>query len=264
MTAEETTISTAAETPDPFLSLKKGGTELYFVRHGDALPGQEEVVLGDYDAQALSDLGRRQAQAVARSLARLNITAIYSSPTNRAAQTAQPLAEALGLTVAIEPDLREVEIGSVGDETDGITNPEEVAKRLRQQLQSIAVIALRDGDWSKIPGSEPSAALRARMLGAVTRIHAAHPGERVALFSHGGAINAFFAAMLDLERDYFFPAANTSVSVARALGERRLLMALNDISHLREAGLLDASVRMPAEQPATATSVTPNLIPPQA
>jgi broad specificity phosphatase PhoE len=69
----------------------------------------------------------------------------------------------------------------------------------------------------------------------------------VAIFSHGGAINAFFADLLGLDRDYFFPAANTSVSVARVQGERRLLMALNDISHLREAGVLDASVRPPGE-----------------
>ncbi|MGH2505627.1 MAG: hypothetical protein ACRDID_24210 [Ktedonobacterales bacterium] len=61
----ETSIETAEEAaePDTFLSLTAGSTEIYFVRHGDALPGQEEVTLGDYDAQALSELGRRQAPA---------------------------------------------------------------------------------------------------------------------------------------------------------------------------------------------------------
>jgi broad specificity phosphatase PhoE len=251
MTAEETSTNNGAY--DPFLSLKNGGTELYFVRHGDALPDQDEIVMGDYDAQALSDLGRRQAQAVARALARFNITAIYSSPTGRAAQTAQPLADALGLPVTIEHNLREVELGPVGADAQGVTDPLALSKLLRQWMQQIAVIALRDGDWSKIPGSEPAAALRARILDVVTRIHAAHPGERVALFSHGGAINAFFATILDLKRDYFFPAANTSVSIARVLGERRLLMALNDISHLREAGLLEESARLPA-----ASDLTPS------
>jgi broad specificity phosphatase PhoE len=243
MTAEDST----QEMEDPFLSLKRGGTEVYFVRHGDALPDQDEIILGDYDAQALSDLGRRQAQALARRMALYQITAIYSSPTGRAAQTARPLAEALGLEVWIDPDLREVELGPIGGDTEGLSDPTAVAKLLRQRLREIALIALRDGDWSVIPGSEPSAALRARVLGAVARIHATHPGARVAVFSHGGAINAFFAAILNLDRDYFFPAANTSVSVARVLGERRMLMALNDITHLREGGLLEESVRMPAE-----------------
>ncbi|HEX9038219.1 MAG TPA: histidine phosphatase family protein [Ktedonobacterales bacterium] len=242
MTTEETT----PQTRDPFLGLKQGGTELYFVRHGDALPDQDEIVLGDYDAQALSDLGRRQAQALARRIALYKPTAIYSSPTGRAAQTAAPTAEALGLEVRIDPDLREVELGPIGGETEGLTDPAAVAKLLRERLREIAFIAL-NGDWSVIPGSEPRAAARARVLDAVARIHAAHPGERVAIFSHGGLINAFFAAILDLDRDYFFPAANTSVSVARVLGERRLLMALNDITHLREANLLEESARLPAE-----------------
>lgn len=239
------TAENVPQAPDPFLSLKQGGTELYFVRHGDALPDQDEIVLGDYDAQALSDLGRRQARALAQRLALYKISAVYSSPTGRAAQTAQPLAEALGLEVHLDPDLREVELGPIG-EMEGVTDPAAVARLLRERLREIAFIALQ-GDWSVIPGSEPRAAARGRVLAAVARIHAAHPGERVALFSHGGLINAYFAAILDLDRDYFFPAANTSVSVARVLGERRLLMALNDITHLREGGLLEESARLPAE-----------------
>jgi len=234
------------DAPDTFLSLKGGGTEVYFVRHGDALPGQDEVVLGDYDAQALSELGRRQAQALARRMALYKPTAIYSSPTGRAVQTAQPTAEALGLTIALDDDLREVELGPIGANLAS-DDPAEVSKLLRRRLREIADIAVSGGRWSAIPGSEPTAHLRARVVGAVARIHQRHPGERVAIFSHGGAINAWFADLLGLERDYFFPAANTSVSVARVLGERRLLMALNDISHLREAGVFEESARLPAE-----------------
>ena len=243
MTSEETSQS---EAPDPFLSLKRGGTEVYFVRHGDALPEQDEVVLGDYDAQALSDLGRRQAEALAKRLARYGIAAIYSSPIGRAVQTARPLAEALGLEVVVDHDLREVELGPIGGATEGMTDPAAVAALLRQRLREIAAIAVA-GDWSVIPGSEPRAAARERITAAVARIHAAHPGQRVAVFAHGGIINAYFAALLDLNRDYFFPAANTSVSVARVLGERRLLMALNDITHLREGGLLEESARLATE-----------------
>ncbi len=234
----------AAAEPDPFLSLKRGGTEIYFVRHGDALPDQDEVVLGDYDAQALSDLGRRQAQALARRMAQYKPTAIYSSPIGRAVQTAQPTAEALSLTITLDDDLREVELGPIGGDL-GATDPAEVSMLLRRRLREIAYIAVNGGMWSAIPGSEPTAHLRARIVAAVARIHQRHPGERVAVFSHGGAINAWFADLLGLERDYFFPAANTSVSVARVLGEQRLLMALNDISHLREAGVFEESVRPP-------------------
>jgi broad specificity phosphatase PhoE len=235
-----------ADIPDPFLSLKRGGTELYFVRHGDALPGQDEVVLGDYDAQALSELGRRQARALAERMLRFKPTAIYSSPVARAAQTAQPTAEALGLPVTLDTDLREVELGAVGPDLAS-DDPAEIAWILKRRLLEIAYVAVAGGSWSAIPGSESTASLRARVAGVVARIHAAHPGERVAVFSHGGAINAWFADLLGLERDYFFPAANTGISVARVLGEQRLLMALNDISHLREAGLFEESARLPQD-----------------
>ena len=243
---DETPTTPEAAEPDPFLSLKRGGTEIYFVRHGDALPDQDEVVLGDYDAQALSDLGRRQAQALATRMALYKPTAIYSSPVGRAVQTARPTAEALGLEITLDADLREVELGEIGPDV-ATDDPAEVSKLLRRRLREIANIAVSGGKWSAIPGSEPSAQLRARVVAAVARIHQRHPGERVAVFSHGGAINAYFAELLGLERDYFFPAANTSVSVARVLGERRLLMALNDISHLREAGVFEESARLPQD-----------------
>ncbi|HLY31694.1 MAG TPA: histidine phosphatase family protein, partial [Ktedonobacterales bacterium] len=239
------TIQPQAAPPDTFLSLKRGGTEIYFVRHGDALPGQEEVTPGDYDAQALSELGRAQAQAVARRMREIAPTAIYSSPTGRAYQTAQAIAQALNLPVVVEPDLREVEIGPIGPGPDDTTireNPMALAELLRTRMSEIADFALTVGVWERIPGSETSAHLRARVRNVIARIAARHAGERIAVVSHGGAINAYFADQLGVARDYFFPAANTSISVARVNGARSLLMALNDVSHLRDAGLLDASL----------------------
>ncbi|MEO7002745.1 MAG: histidine phosphatase family protein [Ktedonobacterales bacterium] len=230
---------------DPFLSLRNGATEVYFVRHGDALPGVDEVILGDYDAQALSSLGRRQAEALAQRMRQVAPTAIYSSPTGRARQTAQPTADALGLTIQIAPDLREVELGAIGGDLAADADAAAVSALLRRRLRDIAVIALTSGTWASIPGSEPSAQLRQRVSDAIAHIATQHAGQRVLVVSHGGAINAWFAALLGIERDYFFPAANTSISVARVKGERRLLMALNDISHLREAGVFEESVRPP-------------------
>lgn len=223
---------------DPFLSLKRGATEVYLVRHADALPGAEEVVGGGYDEQALSELGRRQASALAARMRTLELAAVYSSPIGRAHQTAAAIAGAAGLDVRIEPDLREIALGPIGPDLQAQLTPDEVAKLLRDRLREIAVIAVTTGNWSSIPGSEPSAALRARMLAALQHLADAHPGRRIAAVSHGGAINACIAAVLGIERDYFFPAANTSVSVVRVRGERRMVFALNDIAHLREASLL--------------------------
>ncbi|HEV8194180.1 MAG TPA: histidine phosphatase family protein [Ktedonobacterales bacterium] len=221
---------------DAFLSLKTGGTEVYLIRHADALPGVEEVLPGDYDEQALTAKGRQQAGALAERLRAIPLAAIYSSPILRAIQTAEPTAHTHDIQVQIEPDLREVQLGPIGpDQADA--SPAAISALLQARLREIAVIALGSGDWSSIPGSEPSAALRSRITAIVDTLAVRHPGQRIALVSHGGAINAYFAAMLGIERDYFFPAANTSVSVMRIKGERKLLFALNDINHLIQAGL---------------------------
>lgn len=235
--AQPVTPASGTETDDPFLSLKRGGTEIYLIRHADALPGADEVVGGGYDEQALSELGRRQGQALGERMRRTPLAAVYSSPIGRARQTAAYVAEAHGLEVQIEAGVREVMLGPIGVNGDEQTSPEEVAELLRRRLREIATIAVTSGKWAGIPGSEESEAIRARMSEAVERLAGRHPGERIAIVSHGGSINAYIATVLGIERDYFFPAANTSISVVRVKGLTRLVFALNDVSHLRETGL---------------------------
>jgi len=224
---------------DPFLSPKNGGTEILLIRHADALPDAAEVVLdGAYNSQALSEVGRRQARALAERLRDTTLAAIYSSPIPRAYQTAAPTAAALGLEVRLDDGLREVEVGPIGPDLPAGATGEEVSRALRERLNDIAAIALSTGMWDSIPGSEGSAALRARATEAVNRLAAGYAGQRVAMVSHGGAINAYIADMLGVRRDYFFPCANTSISVVRVKGARRLLLGLNDVAHLQRTGLI--------------------------
>lgn len=223
---------------EPFLSLKSGATDIYLIRHGDALPAAEDIIAGDYDAQSLSPLGRQQAQAVAERLRETHLAAVYSSPIGRARETAQAIAAAQGLEVEIEPDLREVGLGRVGPELSADLPPAETLKRIKAALHEIAVVAVTSGTWESLPGAERSAELRARMVGVVRRLAAAHPGERIALVSHGGAINAYIAAVLGIARDYFFPTANASISAVRVRGARAMLLGLNDIAHLRAPSLM--------------------------
>lgn len=237
MTSLSTPPDAQAAEADPFLSLRNGSTEIYLIRHADALPDADEVIDGSYDVQSLSELGRRQAHALAERLKDANLAAIYASPIGRARETAAAVAEAAGLELRIEPELREIALGTIGPDAASGATPDEIARMLRQRLREIAVIALNGGNWDAIPGSEPTAELRKRITSAVNGLAARHPGERIAAVSHGGAINAYFAALLGIERDYFFPAANTSISVVRIQGKRRLLLALNDVAHLRESDL---------------------------
>jgi 2,3-bisphosphoglycerate-dependent phosphoglycerate mutase len=207
------------------LSLRRGASELHVVRHADAVPESDEsfTVYDDYEAHPLSARGRAQAQAVAERFAELRIAAVYASPIRRARETAEAIAAVAGVPVFDEPRVREIPIGPTGD-----------AMTLRDRLAWLAMVAMRDGSWEGIPGTEPSASVRARMLEALDAIAAQHPGERVAVVSHAGAINAALGAIASSDHDFLFPLANASVSVVRIGGGRRLLMSANETAHLSE------------------------------
>jgi probable phosphoglycerate mutase len=218
---------------DPFLMRRQHAAELFLVRHGDALPPADEIIPGGiYDDLPLTRRGREQAQALARRLSGLQFAAIYSSPLRRCQETAAPLAERLSLTPILVPDLQEIRLGPLRPPPDDPHDLEALAQMLRERQMDIIRLAGTAGHWDAIEGSESSRAFRQRVVQALDQIAREHTGERVIAFAHGGVINAYIAEVLGLERDFFFPAANTSISVVRVAGDRRVLYALNDIGHL--------------------------------
>ncbi len=207
------------------LSLRAGAAEVHVVRHADAVPESEETfaIYDDYEAHPLSERGRAQAVATAEYFAEVGIAAVYGSPIRRAQETADAIARTSRVELHTEPNLREIEIGDVKNG---------VAMTLRERLEWLAMVAMRDGSWKGIPGTEPSHEVRERMLLALDAIARHHPGRRVVAVSHAGAINAALGAIAQTDHDFVFPLANASVSVVRIGGGRRLLMTANGTSHL--------------------------------
>jgi broad specificity phosphatase PhoE len=151
------------------------------------------------------------------------IDAVYASTRARARQTAEPLAERLGQELRIEPGLDEYDYGE----------PEYVPI---EELKEAG-----DPRWHELVSEDAIPAPEAFMAQVVTgvdRIIAAHPGQRVVAFCHGGTICAYMAHLLGLDRILFFEAAYTSVNrvLAASTGERSL-GSLNETAHLRVAGV---------------------------
>jgi broad specificity phosphatase PhoE len=214
----------------------RGGphTTLHFIRHGDAVPSSEHALASDsgYDVLSLSAKGRVQAEALAERVAgTIELSAIYSSPTLRAKETAEAVARATRLEVRLDTRIREVYLG---DESVAGFAPEERARVVRERLEMLANIALRDGSWAAVPGVEPTSEVRARMFSAVDDILAAHPSGHVAIVSHAGSINAYLASLLGIPRDFFFPIGNTSLNSVRVADGRAMLLRLNDTAHLEK------------------------------
>ena len=218
---------------DPFLLQSEHAAELFIVRHGDAIPGEEEIIpSGIYDDLPLSRTGREQAQALADRLGNLSFAAMYSSPLRRCLETAAPLAERLGMTPVIVPGIQEVRLGEVCPLPDG-QDLAALTKALQARETDIVRIAGTTGNWDAIAGSEPSKAFRRRVVESLDEIANKHIGERVIAFAHGGVMNAYVAEVLGLDKEFFFPTANTSITLVRVAGKHRVLLVLNDFAHVQ-------------------------------
>ena len=219
---------------DPFLLGHGHAAELFIVRHADAIPDEDEIIpSGIYDDLPLSRVGREQAEALAERLGNLSFNAIYSSPLRRCLETAAPLVERLGLTPIIVPDLKEIRLGQVNSLPQDINDLAALTKALHERQNEIVRAAGGSGNWDMIKDSEPSKQFRKRVVTALDEIARRHIGERVVAFAHGGVVNAYVAEVLGLERDFFYPAGNTSITVVRVASTHRVLFMLNDIAHLK-------------------------------
>lgn len=152
-------------------------TVLLLARHGETTWNAEGRWQGHADPP-LSDRGKWQAADLAQRLAGDGIAAVVSSDLWRARETAAIVAGVLGLDVGEDRDLREIDVGS----WSGLTRAE-VAERFpegfaRWQAGEIG----HDGETRE--------ELTARVVAALLRVAAAHPGERVLVVTHGGAIRA--------------------------------------------------------------------------
>ena len=85
---------------------------LLLIRHGDNEFIARNKLAGRLPGVHLNEKGRQQAEVLAQLLLKAPLRAIYSSPMERAVETAQPLAAALGLEVQIRPQLIELNYGN--------------------------------------------------------------------------------------------------------------------------------------------------------
>jgi len=84
---------------------------LLFIRHGESTWNADGLLPGQLEGIALTDKGCKQAAVLADSLSALPISAIISSPLERASETAAIIAEGRGLTIQLEPRLMDTDIG---------------------------------------------------------------------------------------------------------------------------------------------------------
>lgn len=146
-------------------------TTVHLVRHGE-VENPHGVIYGRLPGYHLSERGRAQAQAAADRLAGRDLRVVWSSPLERARETAALIAAPHG--VDVEVDERLIESG---------TTLEGIGRRMRD-------FALSPRHWWSLRNpmrpswGESFAQIRTRMLAAVRDAMAAAEGEEVAVVSH--------------------------------------------------------------------------------
>lgn len=201
-------------------------TEVLLVRHGESAVADPEHPFALVDGRGdpeLSPEGRAQADALCARLATLEIAAIYVTPLRRTAETAAPLARALGIEPVVEPGLVEVHMG----EWEGGLYRERIAAR-----DPLSARIFAEQRWDVIPGAESNAELRARTTAAISRIAAAHPGATVVAVSHAAAIASVLATTAASRPFAFVSVDNASISSVVVDGDRQTLRRFNDTAHL--------------------------------
>jgi 2,3-bisphosphoglycerate-dependent phosphoglycerate mutase len=204
----------------------EGATELLILRHGESAgadPAVPFALLAGHGDPELSTAGRWQAERLADRLAGEHISAIYVSSLRRTAQTAAPLADRLGITPVTEHDLREAHFG----EWEGNVWRVRIVER-----HPVAMRMISEQRWDIVPGAEPAAAFAARVRGALNRIVSRHPGQTVAVFTHGGVIGQALGDACGCEPFPFNAADNASVSQLVHVAGRWKIRRFNDTTHL--------------------------------
>ncbi len=159
---------------------------LVLLRHGQTAWNAAHRIQGQSDVE-LDDAGHDQARAVAPTIAKMDPRELWSSDLQRARQTADYLASAIGLQPSYDRRLREYALGDL----QGLTH-EECAAR-----DPDAYARFRAGEWDDIPGGETSLEVAGRTTAALIELAASlAPGETGVAVGHGASIRTAAVALV--------------------------------------------------------------------
>ncbi len=204
-------------------------TRLIAVRHGETEWNKATRIQGQLDI-ALNATGQWQAAQAAAALADEPIAAVYASDLQRAAATAQAIAQPHGLAVRLHTDLRERHFGDM----QGLTwqtiyeQHPEVAHAWRARVPDFAPA-----------GGETLLALQARVAGVVQQLASAHTGELIVLVAHGGILDMLYrlatGEALQTKREWDL--SNAAINRLLWTPQGLQLLAWGDRRHLEDDAL---------------------------
>lgn len=165
--------------------------KLYFVRHGESVANVEMVVSNRGFQHPLTDKGRQQVMALAESLNDVEISHIYSSPLQRAVQTAEILSQAKNLTYETTNALREGDCGILEGRGDD---------ECWQMMREVNSAWFKKGNYDeRIDDGESYNDIAARFAPFVEQLVAtfSQTEKSILLVSHGSTLRVGLSYLLD-------------------------------------------------------------------
>ncbi len=158
-------------------------TTLYLIRHAEAEGNLYRRIHGQYDS-LVTDNGYRQIKALEKRFQDIPVDAVYSSDMFRTMTTARAVYVPKHLPLHTRPDLRELSMGDWEDRS--------WAGMDRIEHEKMALFNTGSRHF-RAPNGESFEEIRRRGTAAVLEIAATHPGQSVAIFSHGTIIRHVLA-----------------------------------------------------------------------
>lgn len=217
--------------------------KLLLIRHGQATFNVEHRLPGQLPGIPLTEEGRRQAQRTGEALAGLPISAIITSPLERARETAMLVAQARDIPIQIDADLADTNVGKWAG-----LNYNELSKTDKEWQTYVR------HSTAAPPGVESSLDVQARAVRAVERARRAPDlGEYIVLVAHADVIKLILAYYTGIpaECSRLLSIDNASVTVL-AFGEQEHPPAVLALNWTPTPGWLTYTPEPPAEMPAKA------------
>jgi len=191
-----------------------------FLRHGQAKNNIERILTGRTPNIPLTEKGIDQAEKTAKFLEQMNISAIYSSPIERAKHTAEIVAKHNSLDVITDDRLIELDMGKfTGVPYDDIfTSHGNVFMKFYNGELEIAH-----------NGVETFSEVKKRVLSIVDHVIEKHPDQNVVLVTHMDPIKAMLATVVDLSPTNLFELiiANASLNIFREYNRKFSISGIN-------------------------------------
>ena len=179
--------------------------KVILVRHGQTGWNQERRIQGGNADTKINTEGERQCSCLALKLQTEKVAAVYSSPMSRALYTAEAVAKCHNLPVTTDPDLREINCGTM----EGVPIGD-----IGHRLQTLVQGGNEDELLFKQCGGESLEQLKDRAWGSIQRIAKTHTDGTVVVVSHYFTIAVILCTVLGLPPTQLgrFRLGETSVS----------------------------------------------------